>query len=76
MYDYYASAEEEWRDKDAEIKILNDRFNKRIWTTSNGTTINVSDMSNKHINNCIDMLKGKGLASKWIVIFEDELKRR
>ena len=35
MYDYYASAEEEWRDKDAEIKILNDRFNKRIWTTSN-----------------------------------------
>lgn len=61
------------------------RIENKIWTQRDGTHIKVQDMTERHINNCIRMLKRdknesinchRDIKDAWIVVFEDELKRR
>lgn len=54
------------------------RMNQGIWTQRDGTQISVRDMSKKHIENSIAMLKRGNSIFKdgWIAVFERELANR
>jgi len=58
----------------------------RVWTTKDGGSIKVSDMTSSHIKNSIRLCRKKSLTStftcdsekwdEWIEVFEDELSER
>lgn len=56
------------------------RIKYGVWTQRNGIDINIEDMTNRHIMNCISMLQPKENSSKsarlWIKRFKQELKAR
>lgn len=54
------------------------RLNQGLWTTRDGAQIRVKDMSRRHIENTIAMLKrGNSIFKQsWIEVFENELKNR
>ena len=59
--------------------IQKDYVRRGIWTMQDGAEILVKDMSDRHIENCINMLKRipeHELADGWIEKFKDELKER
>lgn len=50
-----------------------------IWETKDKKKIHVSDMSDSHIRNCINLIKKKDkedMYMPWINRFEEELERR
>lgn len=51
---------------------------KGIWETKDGQRLNVQDMTDNHITNCLAMLKRSGspYADPFIIMFEKEQKRR
>ncbi len=51
---------------------------KGIWETKDGRKLNVRDMTDSHIANCLAMLErgGSPYADPFIVMFENEKKRR
>ena len=51
---------------------------KGVWETKDGQRLNVRDMTDSHIANCLAMLKrgGSPYADPFIVMFENEKKRR
>lgn len=53
---------------------ISEPIDEPIWTTSDGNKIPLSKMTNSHILNCINKLRGT--RSKWLEIFRDEYKRR
>jgi nuclear transport factor 2 (NTF2) superfamily protein len=65
---------------DAEIAYSQhiNRLMKDMWTMRDGKTISVSDMTNKHIRNCLNMLENKNdeISKMWFNRFEQELKDR
>lgn len=57
----------------------------KTWISSNGTTISIRKMDDRHIRNCIAMLQRnlpfydecfEGIAQKYIALFEKELQTR
>lgn len=65
---------------------LSSLIENEVWITANKTKIYVKNMSNSHINNCINCLNGKGKSiipngylggkEKWLKIFNKELLNR
>lgn len=51
---------------------------KNIWTTKDGRKININEMDESHILNCINMLKRNHspFADLYIPVFQKELKKR
>lgn len=45
-----------------------------IWKTSSGEEITVSGMTDEHIYNCLQFVKGKN--PYWEYVFQNEIKRR
>lgn len=60
--------------------IANEEYNAKHgrWTMKDGTVINIKDMTNPHIINCIMLLKRKDdeVSHIWLNRFEEELKFR
>ena len=60
-----------------EINIRN--MERRVWTMRDGKEIPLSDMTTKHIQNCIRMLERgtpDDIAEMWVRTFTEELNRR
>ena len=57
---------------------LDRRIKQGIWTTKNGERIKIVNMSDKHIENVIAMLKTMRSedAEIWLVKFEEEQRKR
>lgn len=56
------------------------RLEHGIWTMADGKEISVKNMSEDHIDNCINMIKRKSylndLDRAWLEVFEEEFNRR
>lgn len=52
------------------------RKNSFIWRCKDGTKIKVSDMSNKHLINAINMINRTSADKKTLLILSEEMKRR
>ena len=61
----------------AQWKLI-ERLQKRIWTSFDGTTVPIRDMSTNHIKNCIKQLMNgsRALKTQWIKVLTEELKQR
>ena len=47
------------------------------WRTKDGSYIPITDMTQKHIKNCLFLLQAKKeFTDSWIEIFQEELKER
>ena len=58
------------------------RFSKRLWTTSDGSTIHLQNMTVSHLTNSINHIKNKGpgcvygYGYRWLPVLEEELCKR
>ena len=71
---------EEELDIDREIrkKSIQRQIQNGSWVMRNGDQINIREMTDSHIRNCIKMLLGKGswTADAWVQRFNEELNFR
>lgn len=69
-----------WDDFEAEHQFEWDfphGVNNDEWTTKDGQTLKVKDMTTSHIMNCMKMLKkGDQVIDDFYYVFEKELRRR
>lgn len=49
---------------------------QKIWVTKDNGHIKVSDMSIKHIMNCLRLIKDNLINEVWVSIFNEDLERR
>lgn len=50
--------------------------NNDEWTTEDGRTLKITEMTSKHIQNCMKMIERNGMNDDFYYVLEAELKRR
>lgn len=50
--------------------------NNDEWTTEDGRTLKITEMTTTHIQNCMNMIKRAGMNDDFYYVLEAELKRR
>ena len=50
--------------------------NNDEWTTEDGKTLKITEMTTQHIQNCMNMIKRGGMKDDFYYVLEAELKRR
>ena len=50
--------------------------NNDEWTTEDGQTLKITEMTTQHIQNCMNMIRRAGMNDDFYYVFEAELKRR